>query len=83
MNKSYSVEGMSCAACSSAIERIMKKQDGVNRVDVNLTTKKMVLDYDESVLSFDTIKEKIEKAGFEVFEPVVKKTVTIPIEGMT
>jgi Cu+-exporting ATPase len=83
MNKSYSVEGMSCAACSSAIERIMKKQDGVNSVDVNLTTKKMVLDYDESLLSFDTIKEKIEKAGFEVFEPVVKKTVTIPIEGMT
>ena len=34
----YNIEGMSCAACSSAVERVTRKIEGVENSSVNLTT---------------------------------------------
>ena len=34
----YNIDGMSCAACSSAVERVTRKLPGVQSSDVNLTT---------------------------------------------
>lgn len=83
MNKELIVEGMSCAACSSAVERILNKQKAVEQASVNLTTKKLNIDYDEDGISLDEVKELIIKAGFEPVEIVENKTVIMPIDGMT
>lgn len=60
----YIIEGMSCASCSSAIERITRKIDGVERSDVNLPTEKMTILYDDSIVTPEIIIGKIKKAGF-------------------
>lgn len=60
----YMIEGMSCAACSSAVERVTRKLPGVVRSDVNLTTTKMDIEYDEAQVDSKTIIAKVEKAGF-------------------
>ena len=62
----YSVSGMSCAACSSAVERVTRKLDGVERADVNLTTGKLVVRYDESKVTPEMIIEKVTKCGFGI-----------------
>jgi Cu+-exporting ATPase len=81
MRREMIVEGMSCAACSSAVERIMNKQSAVETANVNLTTKKLTLEYDNQALSVDEIKSLISKAGFEAKE--ITKKVVVPIDGMT
>jgi Cu+-exporting ATPase len=81
MRREMIIEGMSCAACSSAVERIMNKQAAVETANVNLTTKKLTLEYDHESLSVDRIKELISKAGFEAKE--MTKKVVIPVDGMT
>ena len=53
----YTVSGMSCAACSSAVERVTRKLDGVVRADVNLTTGKLVICYDEAKVTPEMIIE--------------------------
>ena len=58
------IDGMTCAACSSGVERTVNKQPGVRLCEVNLTTAKARIEYDETKISIDTIKAKIEKAGF-------------------
>jgi Cu+-exporting ATPase len=60
----YTVEGMSCAACSSAVERVTRKLPGVKRSDVNLTTGKLLIEYDERAVTPDMIIAKVTKAGF-------------------
>lgn len=60
----YKISGMSCAACSSAVERVTRKIAGVARSDVNLTTAKMQIEYDETVVTPELIIAKIAKAGF-------------------
>ena len=60
----YMIEGMSCAACSSAVERVTRKIPGVERSDVNLTTAKMDIEYDETQVTPELIIAKVSKAGF-------------------
>ncbi|MDO4295585.1 MAG: heavy metal translocating P-type ATPase [bacterium] len=60
----YCIEGMSCAACSAAVERVTRRLDGVESSDVNLTTNRMQITYDETKVTPELIIGKIEKAGF-------------------
>ena len=60
----YNIDGMSCAACSSAVERVTRKLPGVQSSDVNLTTAKMTITYDEAQVTPEQIMEKVKKAGF-------------------
>lgn len=62
----YIISGMSCAACSSAVERVTRKIDGVSRSEVNLTTGKMTIVYDEAKVKPKMIKDKVKKAGFGI-----------------
>lgn len=58
------IEGMTCAACSSAVERVTGKLSGVISSEVNLTTNKAHIVYESSEVKLTDIKEKIRKAGF-------------------
>lgn len=60
----YHIDGMSCAACSSAVERVTRKLAGVKSSDVNLTTNRMVITYDEAQVTPELICQRISKAGF-------------------
>lgn len=44
------VSGMTCSACSSAIERHLSKQDGIASVSINLILNSAMVEYDESKL---------------------------------
>ncbi|QKY68798.1 heavy metal translocating P-type ATPase [Lentibacillus sp. CBA3610] len=59
------VTGMTCAACSNRVEKVLNKMDGVE-AQVNLTTEKASVDYDPSAASIDDISAKIEKLGYGV-----------------
>lgn len=66
IKQSYNIEGMSCAACSSAVERVTGKLDGVKSSSVNLTTKQLSIEYDEKKCSQEKICTAVEKAGFGI-----------------
>lgn len=57
----YSIEGMSCAACGSGVERATRKMDGVERSDVNLMAERMTIFYDESKVTPEMIIAKVKK----------------------
>lgn len=68
MKTTLSVEGMTCAACSSRVEKVLSKLEGVNSASVNLMAKKATIDYDEAKLNVDDFIRTIEKAGFKAKE---------------
>ncbi|WP_414051903.1 heavy metal translocating P-type ATPase [Macrococcus animalis] len=72
------VEGMTCAACSSRIEKVLNKMDGVD-AKVNLTTEKASIHYDQNQVSIDDISQKIDKLGYKV-RP---EHVDLDVMGMT
>ena len=65
ITQKYTINGMTCAACSSAVERVTRKIDGVSESNVNLTTGLMTITYDEGKVSPELIIKKVDRAGFE------------------
>ncbi|WP_163539584.1 heavy metal translocating P-type ATPase [Gracilibacillus sp. YIM 98692] len=59
------VTGMTCAACSNRIEKVLNKMDGVE-AQVNLTTEKATVDYDPEKTTMEDITKKIEDIGYGV-----------------
>ncbi|KAF2833620.1 hypothetical protein CC86DRAFT_12299 [Ophiobolus disseminans] len=56
---------MSCGGCSGAVERVLKKLDGVESYNVSLETQTAEVVAADS-LTFDTVLEKIQKTGKKV-----------------
>lgn len=64
--ETFKIEGMSCAACAKAIERVTNRLDGVELSSVNFATESLTVDYDESKVTFEQINAAVEKAGFKI-----------------
>lgn len=81
--KVFKITGMTCAACSKAVDRAITKLDGVMEHNVNLVTELMTIAFDESKLTENDIIKAVEKAGYQAAEVSNSKEVIIPIGGMT
>ena len=64
LEKSFSVSGMHCAACSSRIERVVSALTGVESASVNLATEQMNCVYDNTVIDENLIVERVSEIGF-------------------
>ncbi|WP_019213845.1 heavy metal translocating P-type ATPase [Fenollaria massiliensis] len=64
MKDNFLIQGMSCAACSARLEKVLSRQDGVSRANVNLSSNRARVIYDENVISRDDILDVISRAGF-------------------
>ena len=68
------IGGMTCASCSSAVERTLNKLEGVEKAQVNLATETATIAFDDSSLDLDGIKKAVQKIGYSVVETVDQKT---------
>lgn len=57
------VEGMTCGACTSAVEGGFKDVPGVKHFSISLLSERAVVEHDASILSAETIAEIIEDRG--------------------
>ncbi len=76
MKKKYKIEGMTCSACQSHVQRSVEKLDGINHCNVNLLANSMDVEFDETKLSNETIIQAVEKAGYKAIDSVKKETTT-------
>jgi len=53
---------MTCGGCSGAVERVLKKLDGVKNFDVSLESQTATVTAEEN-LDYATVLEKIKKTG--------------------
>lgn len=82
MEKTYHVEGMSCASCAAAVERILKRDEHIYNAEVNLVMNQVSITSDEEV-SIDACNAALQKAGFCISDIQQLKTVQLDIEGMS
>lgn len=59
------IDGMTCSACSSGLEKYLNKQDGIINATVNLVMNNASVEYDENKLDISQIEKFVQKAGFE------------------
>ena len=60
-----SIDGMTCSACSSGLEKYLNKQDGIENAVVNLVMANATINYNEKKLNIVQLEEFVKKAGFK------------------
>ena len=87
----FAVAGMTCASCSSIIEKTTAKTPGIVASSVNLATERLAVTYDPSVIDPDGIKSVVDGLGYSATplhtaatdKPSAGGKVTLALLGMT
>jgi Cu+-exporting ATPase len=81
MKKRIQINGMHCAGCTSAVEKVLNRLDEVKSANVQLTTESAEIEVEGDDFPFDKVREAIQNAGYEMEEPK-SDSVTFQIGGM-
>ena len=60
----FQIEGMTCQACASRIEKVLNKKDFIETAGVNFAGEEAQVVFDDTKASADDIAKIIEKAGY-------------------
>ena len=66
LNKTFAVEGMTCASCVSRVEKKLLSLQGVHAVDVNLASEQVLVDYTSALVDFDSLRLALNKIGYRL-----------------
>lgn len=79
------IEGMSCTACASGIEKALNKTEGVKNAAVNFANEKAAIEYDTDVVQLEDLYNTIENLGYSVIREQAdqESKCTINIDGMS
>jgi P-type Cu+ transporter len=60
----FDITGMTCAACSARIEKVLNKQEGIQHATVNLALEKATIEYAPGTITTDQIIKKVDSIGY-------------------
>ncbi len=64
VQKTILIKGMTCAACSTRVEKVLNRLDGITSATVNLSTNKATVEYPSGVVDEQTLIDAVKKAGY-------------------
>ena len=62
------ITGMTCANCSAAVERNLKKVNGVQSATVNLSSERATVEFNPIVATLEDLIGRVQRAGYGVAE---------------
>lgn len=68
--KTFAINGMTCASCAQSVEKATEKLEGVYESNVNLATEKMIVEYDDSIVSVSDIIDAVSNVGYKAREDI-------------
>ena len=61
----FKVVGMYCITCRPIVERQLKDEKGIGKIDVDYMTDSVIVEFDPSLIKKEEIKNKLEKSGYK------------------
>ncbi|OIK13367.1 heavy metal translocating P-type ATPase [Bacillus sp. MUM 13] len=62
--KEFDITGMTCAACSARIEKVLNKMDGIASATVNLALESASVEFNPSLVDTGDIVSRVQKLGY-------------------
>ena len=66
MEEKYKLTGVGCMKCVAKIEKNLSEMEGVNKVKVDVETKYMDISYNEKIVPFNKIEDKLIEIGYGI-----------------
>jgi copper chaperone len=61
----FKVIGMYCTTCKPIIEKQLRDETAIKRININCINDSVVVEYDSSSITKERIKEKLERSGYK------------------
>jgi copper chaperone len=62
---SFRIIGMYCITCKPIVEKQLKDEKAVRRIDINYMTDGVIIEFDSSLITREQIKNSLEKSGYK------------------
>jgi copper chaperone len=61
----FRVVGMYCVSCKPIVEKQLRDEQAVKKIDIDYMTDSVVVEYDPSLITKKEIKDRLEKSGYK------------------
>ena len=61
----FRVVGMYCASCKPIVEKQLRDEQAVKKIDIDYMTDSVIVEYDPSLITKHEIKDRLEKSGYK------------------
>jgi copper chaperone len=61
----FKVVGMYCTSCKPIVEKQLKNERAVKKIDIDYMTDSVIVEFDPSLISKQEIKDRLEKSGYK------------------
>jgi copper chaperone len=61
----FKVVGMYCTSCKPIIEKQLRNEQAVKKIDIDYTIDSVIVEFDPSLISKQEIKDRLEKSGYK------------------
>jgi copper chaperone len=61
----FRVVGIYCSTCKPIVEKQLKGEQAIKKIDIDFMTDSVIVEYDSKLLTKEKIREKLEKSGYK------------------
>jgi Cu+-exporting ATPase len=61
----FKVIGMYCTTCKPIVEKQLKGEQAIKKIDIDFMTDSVVVEYDPALITKEEIKKKLENSGYQ------------------
>ena len=61
----FRIVGMYCFSCKPIVEKQLKNEDGIKKIDIEYMKESVVIEFDPVLITKEQIKKKLEKSGYK------------------
>jgi copper chaperone len=72
----FKVVGMYCTTCKPIVEKQLKDEEAVKRIDIDYMTDSVIVEFDPSLITKEEIKNRLEKSGYKFVRTTTTATNT-------
>ena len=61
----FKVIGMYCTSCKPIVEKQLRNEQAIKKIDINYMTDSVIVEFDPSLITKQEIKDRLEKSGYK------------------
>ena len=61
----FKVIGMYCTTCKPIVEKQLKDEQAIKKIDIDFMTDSVVVEYDSALITKEEIKKRLEHSGYQ------------------
>jgi Cu+-exporting ATPase len=61
----FKVVGMYCTTCKPIVEKQLKGEQAIKKIDLDYMTDSVIVEYDPELITKEEIKKRLERSGYQ------------------